>query len=598
MKRFNKNRLFSLRTVTVSLFVTLFCFLVLGSTVLAQTDAAQQAAAAAGLSQTPLGVIIARLIRTFLSVLGIILVILVLYAGWLWMSSQGDAKKIDKAQSILKQAVIGLVIILSSYAITTFILNRLLEAAGLGGISATVARRYIEPLSGALGSGIIKDHYPARGAIDIPRNTKIFVTFKESVDPNTLIVGFDKNNPTTPRNLKDGSVVIYPTAQGESAKLAGDKVLVTPSSDFKVYTFDPVDLLGREDLPVNYTVNLTGNLKRCSEVTAPGVMPFECKKTAAAFSGNGYSWIFTVSTVIDLTPPKVVSVIPAAGSNITVEITFDEAMNPVATTGTYDSATRSTSHFNNIQVSSLDPEAIVDGTFAVSNGYKTVDFTTTEVCGKDPCGDFIYCLPGGKNISVEAVAAALDGAGPPALVTNGSYDGVTDAAGNSLDGDGDDQAEGPSTDNYFWGFSTSNTIDLTPPEIFKTTPAVNTGEVGVNVPVLIIFSRPMKASTLTSEEIFLKPSPDYEFWFVVGKNEAEGKTQAIINHPTLFSAQDVPGGYNYYPVITEDVKGSNQICLYPAKGPGFAADTSCGVSEAKPYCCNGVAGTSPCSPPY
>ncbi|MFA6099339.1 MAG: hypothetical protein WC750_00485 [Patescibacteria group bacterium] len=78
-------------------------------------------------------IIAGRIINVVLGVLGIILLALMLYAGFLWMTSGGDAEKIKKAQGIIRNAIIGLVIILSAWAITYYIINVLLNATGGGG---------------------------------------------------------------------------------------------------------------------------------------------------------------------------------------------------------------------------------------------------------------------------------------------------------------------------------------------------------------------------------------------------------------------------------------------------------------------------------
>lgn len=72
--------------------------------------------------------IISTSINIVLSVLGVLLVIYFLYAGWLWMSSQGDEGKIKKAKSILYQSTIGLFIIFASYAIANFVITNLANA--------------------------------------------------------------------------------------------------------------------------------------------------------------------------------------------------------------------------------------------------------------------------------------------------------------------------------------------------------------------------------------------------------------------------------------------------------------------------------------
>lgn len=73
-------------------------------------------------------IIAANIIRIALGFLGIIAVVLIIYAGWLWMTADGQEEKIDKAKKILTGAVIGLVITLSAFAIASFILSRLIGA--------------------------------------------------------------------------------------------------------------------------------------------------------------------------------------------------------------------------------------------------------------------------------------------------------------------------------------------------------------------------------------------------------------------------------------------------------------------------------------
>ncbi|MDD4412119.1 MAG: hypothetical protein PHR00_00480 [Patescibacteria group bacterium] len=63
-------------------------------------------------------------INVGLSFLGIIFLALALYAGYNWMTAQGDKAKVDKAQKILVTAVIGLIIIVAVYAITFFVMSR------------------------------------------------------------------------------------------------------------------------------------------------------------------------------------------------------------------------------------------------------------------------------------------------------------------------------------------------------------------------------------------------------------------------------------------------------------------------------------------
>ncbi|MBD3310882.1 MAG: hypothetical protein GF349_00060 [Candidatus Magasanikbacteria bacterium] len=73
---------------------------------------------------------IAKIIRAILTFLGIIAVLIVLYGGFVFMTSGGNEEKISTAKKILINGAIGLAIILSSFAITQFVLNRLSDATG------------------------------------------------------------------------------------------------------------------------------------------------------------------------------------------------------------------------------------------------------------------------------------------------------------------------------------------------------------------------------------------------------------------------------------------------------------------------------------
>ncbi len=88
-------------------------------------------------NQTGLGnvspqIIVARVINIVLGFLGIISIILIMYAGFLWMNSGGNSDKINQAKRILIGAVIGLIIILSSFAIAAFVLRALYDATNGG----------------------------------------------------------------------------------------------------------------------------------------------------------------------------------------------------------------------------------------------------------------------------------------------------------------------------------------------------------------------------------------------------------------------------------------------------------------------------------
>jgi len=74
-----------------------------------------------------LGAIIGSFVNIFLSVLGIIFVILMLYAGYTWMMAQDEEKKVTNAKDTIRRAIIGLIITVSVYAIWNIIADRILS---------------------------------------------------------------------------------------------------------------------------------------------------------------------------------------------------------------------------------------------------------------------------------------------------------------------------------------------------------------------------------------------------------------------------------------------------------------------------------------
>ncbi|KKQ27555.1 MAG: hypothetical protein US42_C0008G0066 [Candidatus Magasanikbacteria bacterium GW2011_GWC2_37_14] len=59
-----------------------------------------------------------------LTLVGLIFMILMVYGGYLWMVARGAEEMITKAKGIITAAIIGLVVVISAYAITVFITGR------------------------------------------------------------------------------------------------------------------------------------------------------------------------------------------------------------------------------------------------------------------------------------------------------------------------------------------------------------------------------------------------------------------------------------------------------------------------------------------
>jgi len=553
---------------------------------------------ASGLQDTNLSELIGNIIKVFLSVLGLIFLILVLYAGYLWMTSQGDTEKIKKAKDILINATIGLIITLSAYAITSFIISALTDAIDSGSTSTSSSSTIsAERLSGSLGSGGISDHYPARNATEISRNTSIFVTFNNPMDIESFIEGYDTNG--TPEDVSDDTVttglntdniLIYASEDGEGGAFVSSGASVSFADDLKTFVFIPTAVLGSPTEDTSYTVFLDDSIQDTDGDTV--------------INSGGYEWSFEVGTEIDTTPPTVRTVTPVTSGiydrNIVVEITFSEAVDPTSASGIRESD----SGFDNIQTVGTDgvPTA---GEYVISNQYKTITFTSDDPCGTNSCGQTIYCLPGGQSIAVTVVAPTI-GVEPP-QVDIYPYDGIADTSGNGLDGDGD----GTAGDDYLWGFTTTDDINLDAPVIDSISPNILGEDVALDQQVYITFDSIMMSSTLRSSTdaedfIALTPSPLHEMWYSVSLNslDADGAdasttvfdpvvSQAEVRHGVFFESVDEGTTYYYVADVGDGIKNQYQNCFVPGEGPDVS-EGRCGASDSLPYCCNGVASDVEC----
>ena len=96
---------------------------------------ADSAAGGAGFdtSQNDINTIVALIIRSLLSLLGVIFLGLLVYGGYLWMTDRGNEEQVKRARNLISAAIIGLIIVVSAYAISIFVLETLIGTEGSGG---------------------------------------------------------------------------------------------------------------------------------------------------------------------------------------------------------------------------------------------------------------------------------------------------------------------------------------------------------------------------------------------------------------------------------------------------------------------------------
>lgn len=75
--------------------------------------------------ETDLSTIIGRVISSLIGFVGVLLFVYLLYGGFIWMTAGGEKTKVETATSIIRNAVIGIIIVGMSYALASFIINEL-----------------------------------------------------------------------------------------------------------------------------------------------------------------------------------------------------------------------------------------------------------------------------------------------------------------------------------------------------------------------------------------------------------------------------------------------------------------------------------------
>lgn len=79
----------------------------------------------AGYNPTNIGLesYIGTILTALFSILGVISIALLIYSGYIWMTARGNESKVTEAKENIFNIIIGLIFIIGSYALTTFLLK-------------------------------------------------------------------------------------------------------------------------------------------------------------------------------------------------------------------------------------------------------------------------------------------------------------------------------------------------------------------------------------------------------------------------------------------------------------------------------------------
>ena len=84
---------------------------------------------ATGTTGTNLAQAIGSVIGAILSLTGVIFLVIIVWGGNMWMTAKGNEQQVEQAKNLITNAVIGIIIIIGSYALTYFLVDVLSNAA-------------------------------------------------------------------------------------------------------------------------------------------------------------------------------------------------------------------------------------------------------------------------------------------------------------------------------------------------------------------------------------------------------------------------------------------------------------------------------------
>ncbi len=242
---------------------------------------------------------IVNIINIALSFLGLIAVIIVIYGGFVWMTSGGEAEKVNKAKKILKNGLIGLAIILLSWGIVTWVISQIIGVGDGTGVSTVpTTTQPFDPGWGAIGSCTLESVYPEPGQKEVPRNTSILITFKEALNPASVCVSEEGGSTSCVCGeancgnwINPNHIEINPSHQEDNLVRA----MAQLTEDKKTIIVTPQEWLGSSNSYTDYTITISDFTKESG-----GQMFATC-------SSDWFTWTFEVSDKVDLTPPQVIS---------------------------------------------------------------------------------------------------------------------------------------------------------------------------------------------------------------------------------------------------------------------------------------------------
>jgi hypothetical protein len=247
-------------------------------------------------TDTDLKSIIASIINIVFGFLGILAVILIIYAGYLWLTAGGNSEQVEQAKKILQGAVIGLAIILSAWGIAAFIIRQLSDATGTSG--GPGGGGTILPPDGTVGAFVVQSietsHLPGPSNQDVYRCSKIQPQFNHYI------------NSAKFESLKGGETLTVKKETSPGVFVNEGTVEVSLRNN--VISFKRTDGQGKWGATSDYEVRLDETL----ENTRTQQLSTNCADCDGDRDGYNF-WSFSTGTIDDEDDPTLDMTYPTTG---------------------------------------------------------------------------------------------------------------------------------------------------------------------------------------------------------------------------------------------------------------------------------------------
>jgi hypothetical protein len=126
----SKNKKITSLVILIAVVMGVFLLVDVG---LAQRQLLKEAAGVSTIAKENIPTYAGQIIGTVLSLVSVLFFVLLVYAGVMWMISRGNEEMSSKALNIIFAAIIGIIIVLSSYTLVKFIFQSTTQAEKIYG---------------------------------------------------------------------------------------------------------------------------------------------------------------------------------------------------------------------------------------------------------------------------------------------------------------------------------------------------------------------------------------------------------------------------------------------------------------------------------